>query len=538
MSRKSSSTKARRDFLKIGVAGLAALAVDGPQMFAATKKREQPNILLIMSDEHNPRITGCYGNKLVQTPNMDALARDGITFDNHYCNSPLCSPSRASFTAGKYTSRVSAWNNRSELASDDMPSLARQMTAAGYDSYLCGKMHYDRTRRYGFTEVGGNFNDNFKDGGGERSPVSHQNDETTHPRFTKDAHAGEDGSSVVHDRKVTKGAVAFLTDPKIKERKKPFFMLVGYIAPHFPLIVPEPNWNRYKGKVALPEIPDGFLESLPTNYKVQRSEFKEKHVPDDLTRKGRELYYGLVDWADNEIGKVLAALRSNPEVAENTIIIYTSDHGENMGDHGMWWKNTLWEQSARVPLVISYPKRWRGGQRRALASSHVDLVQTMVDLAGGHTPKDWDGDSMVPWLDNPNYKWKDFAVSEYYAHFVASGMVMARTGKWKYVYHNMIDEQRPAERQLFNIEDDPNEFHNLADKPEHVQLIASLHRRMVKELGADPEARELQCRREMAATYDRKDRLPTDKCAGAECRTPGTVIATLDTSPNELTVQG
>ena len=135
---------------------------DGDQSTA-----RQPNILVIMSDEHNTLLTGCYGSTLVRTPRIDALARSGVTFDHCYCNSPLCVPSRLSFTAGKYISRIGGWNNECMLPPETV-SLPRVMTAAGYESFLCGKMHYDQTCRYGFTEVGGDFNTSFMDGSGER----------------------------------------------------------------------------------------------------------------------------------------------------------------------------------------------------------------------------------------------------------------------------------------------------------------------------------------------------------------------------------
>lgn len=144
---------------------------------------------------------------------------------------------------------------------------------------------------------------------------------------------------------MTAGAVDFLS--KRESGGKPFFLFAGYLCPHFPLIVPEQYWDRYRGKIPMPEIPPGFLDGLSLNYKVQRAGFEEIGVPDDTVRRGRELYYGLTEWVDNEIGKVLAALRMHPEVAENTVIVYSSDHDENMGEHGMWWKGCMFEPSTR-----------------------------------------------------------------------------------------------------------------------------------------------------------------------------------------------
>jgi choline-sulfatase len=499
----------RREFLHGGAAGVASLAV--AKGAKAQKGARKPNILWIMSDEHNHRVAGCYGNKIVQTPNIDALAASGVTFDTHYCNSPLCVPSRASLTAGKYVSRVSTWGNSSELPDANIPSLPRVLNAAGYTSYLCGKQHYDYSRRYGFTEWGGDFNNNYKTGLGGRSNPNVLTQNRLSPRF-EEFHPGDHGSTVEHDRRVTAGSVDFFN--KMPSGDKPFFLYAGYLAPHFPLIVPEEYWDRYKGKIAAPEIPAGFLDSLSLNYKVQRASFKELDVPEDTVIRGRELYYGLTTWVDNEIGKVLTALRARPDVAANTIIVYSSDHGENMGEHGLWWKNCMFEQAARVPLVISFPKRWKGGQRRVGASSHVDLVKTLVELGGGEAPADWNGTSMASWMNDAKHPWKDFSVTEYYAHATASGYTMMRSGEWKYVYHTVIDAKHPDQHELYNLKTDPQEFHNVAALPEHQERVAAMHKRMVEELGADPNSTEQRSRKELAVGYQRKDTPPKGAALG------------------------
>ena len=509
----SSPLVPRREFLKKSALGLAGLSLASSELFGIGTGDKKPNILLIMSDEHNPHITGAYGNKVVQTPNMDALAAGGVTFDTHYCNSPLCVPSRASFTSCKYPSRVSTWSNSCELPKADIPSLPRAVTAAGYDSFLCGKMHYDYTRRYGFTEIGGNFNDNFKTGKGKRRPATATTTTEISSRFNQ-FHPGDKNGVLEHDRKVTAGTLDFLS--KRQASDKPFFLLVGYLAPHFPLIVPESYYEKYKGKVDMPNIPAGFFDTLPLNYKLLRAGFEEIGVPDKTVLTGRELYHGMVDWIDGEIGKVLGKLRENKELADNTIIIYTSDHGENMGEHGMWWKSCMYEQASRVPLIFNFPQRWAGGQRRSGASGHVDLVKTVVELAGGTPEADWNGDSMVGRLDDPNHAWKDYAVSEYYAENIGAGYTMSRSGNWKYTYHAKIDDAHPAQRQLFDLSTDPGEFINLADRPENAQRVADMHARMLKEVGAtDFDATEMRARSELAAGYHRTDKKPGKEKAEA-----------------------
>jgi len=490
----------RRQFLKQGaILGTGGFVLSN-RTLKLRKGPTRPNILVIISDEHNAGVTGCYGNRIVKTPNMDLLARRGVLFENCYTNSPLCVPCRLSFTTGKYISRIGAWSNTCWLPSDDYPSLPRLLNAAGYESFLCGKMHYDRTRRYGFIEIGGNMNNSRKTGkGGRRDPDNLAPKDGISSRFSK-FYAADDSGVLSHDRKVTAGAVEFLR--KRKPSDKPFFLLAGYLAPHFPLIVPENYWRIYQGKVPMPEIPPGHLESQVRNHKHLRIGFNVEDVPDDIVRKGRELYYGLTHWLDDQIGQLLDALHQS-KLAENTIVIYTTDHGENMGEHGLWWKNCMYEHAARVPLIVSWPARWKGRERRTGACSLVDVVQTIAELAGTRAPSDWDGRSMLSWLDDPNAPWKDFAVSEYYAHNIASGYAMLRTGRYKYVYHTAPDAAHPPERELYDLLADPGEFTNLAARPEHAGRVAQMHSFLLDELGEDPEQTELRCRADYAAGYSR-----------------------------------
>jgi choline-sulfatase len=479
-------------------AALAVAFAAAPQVNAAVKERhERPNILVIMSDEHNAGVLGCYGNKIIRTPNLDALASRGVVFESCYCNSPLCVPSRQSFTAGKYASHVGAWNNNCRMPADS-PSLPRLLNAVGYESFLCGKMHYDAKCRYGFTDLGGNMNHAQMTGLGQRRPADKLAPRPGYSNRYLDFHTGDTSGPLNHDRAVTAGVLELFKQRKAGD--KPFFLLAGYVTPHFPLIVPEKYWAHYENKIPMPVIPEGFLASLPLNYQHLRIGFHDENVPPDLVKKGRELYYGLTEWMDNEVGKVLAALGASA-AASNTVVIYTADHGENLGEHGLWWKNAVYEQSARVPLIASWPARWPGGQRRAGACSLVDVVQTIADLGGAKAPPDWNGDSMVPWVEHPDAPWKDRAVTEYYAHNIASGYAMIRSGQFKYVYHTAPDAQHPSQRELYDLKADPGEFHNLAASPKQADRIKQMHAALVKELGEEPEVTEQRCCADGAKGY-------------------------------------
>jgi choline-sulfatase len=254
----------------------------------------------------------------------------------------------------------------------------------------------------------------------------------------------------------------------------------------------------------MPVIPAGHLESQPRNYKHLRIGFDVEEVPDEIVRRGRELYYGLTQWVDEEIGRVLDALAAS-RVADNTVVIYTTDHGENMGEHGLWWKNCMYENASRVPLIVSWPARWKGGQRRTQACSLVDVVQTVAELGGADVPADWNGDSMLRWLDDHGAEWKDLAVSEYYAHNIASGYAMIRRGYYKYVYHTPADAEHPAEQELYDLQADPNEFSNLAGRAECRERLDAVHRSLVAEIGEDPDKTEQRCRADYARGYSRSE---------------------------------
>jgi len=456
----------------------------------------RPNILLIMSDEHDAAVTGCYGDQVVDTPHLDGLAARGVAFDACYCNSPLCVPSRQSFTAGKYVSRIDAWSNNCAIPAD-APSLPRLLNAAGYQSYLCGKQHYPPERRYGFTEISdGRQNKNSAPGG---SPRRAADDQTIGARSweQRSSEFGPGESFVLdNDRHVTETASAFLAERQADEA--PFFLFAGYLAPHFPLLVPDELLGKYRGRVPDPVIPSGLLEHLPRNYQHLRRGFGVTEADDETVRLGRECYWALTEWFDAEVGELLGALR-NSAVADDTVVIYCSDHGENKGDHGLWWKNCMFDHGVRVPLIVSWPARWAGGQRRSQACSLLDLVQTLAAIGEAETPEDWDGDSLLPWLDDHAYAWKDLAVSEYYGHNICSGFAMLRRGDWKYVYHTRPDADHGPERELYDMRKDPEEFHTLAGDPAQAERIADLHRQLVAELGDEPDEAERRCQAQTEA---------------------------------------
>ena len=188
---------------------------------------------------------------------------------------------------------------------------------------------------------------------------------------------------------------------------------------------------------------------------------------------------------------------------DNTVVIYTADHGENMGEHGMWWKNCMFENAARVPLIVSWPKRFVSSERRQGACSLVDVVQTIADLGGARAPDDWNGASLCGWMDDAHAPWKDMAVSQYYAHNIASGYAMLRSGQYKYVYHSPPDKKHPAQEELYDLQADPGEFHNLSADPAQKDRAAAMKAALVREVGEQPDDTEQRCRSENAKGYQR-----------------------------------
>ncbi len=343
-------------------------------------------------------------------------------------------------------------------------------------------------------------NQSFKTGRGSRR---RSDDLTPLPGLSSrfgDFHAGE-SRVLQHDRRVTAGTVEFIENRKAGD--KPFLLVAGYLAPHFPLIVPERYWEPYRGRVPMPKIPEGHLKSQALNYKHLRIAFNVEETPSEIVQRGRELYYGLTQWVDEEIGKVVRAL-ARSEVADTTVAIYTTDHGENMGEHGLWWKNCMYEHASRVPLIVSWPRRWEGGQRRKGACSLVDLTRTIAELGGAKTPDDWNGASMVQWLDDRQTAWKDIAVSEYYGHNIASGFAMIRMGRHKYVYHTPADEAHPPEHELYDLMHDPGEFTNLATLRGQKERVRAMHTALAKELGEHPDKIEQRCRADYLRGYGRQ----------------------------------
>ena len=415
-----------------------------------------------------------YGHPVVETPSMDRMAERGVTFDAAYCNSPLCVPSRLSFMTGRYVSRVAAWDNATPLAVDAMtwPYLLR---SSGYDVALSGKMHLiGPDQLHGF----------------RAQLATDLHAQTPHfvARWTQGlGTASEPWQGVVNagpgvTREIeTDDEVEAAGTQYLKQRARenqPFALCLGFIAPHFPFVVHDYYYDRYPTqRVDMPNMPSGHLEDLPPAAQRLRQMFGFGPYTDDEVLRARRAYFGLVSYLDDKIGRLLDLLETEG-LAENTVVIHTSDHGEMLGEHGLWRKMNFYEQSSRVPLQIVWPAMLPMGLRVPSAVSLVDVTATILDMAGlseeERETRGIDGVSLAAPLLGRAVPWRDEAVAEYMAHGTDRLRGMVRSSKWKLSYSH----GETPELELYDMDGDPAEFNNLAGQPDHREvqdrLLASL----------------------------------------------------------------
>jgi len=451
-----------------------------------------PNILIIMSDEHDPRVSAPYGHPFVATPALRRLADGGAVFEAAYCNSPLCVPSRASFMAGKHLHRLGVWDNGVPLASDE-PTWAHRLNARGYETALAGKMHFvGPDQRHGFgrrlvedIHADARMNPPDWDADLDRPrPQMRRRIEEAGPGDTREQR---------YDDEVAARSVTFLAEPARRER--PWALCASFITPHFPLIVRQPYFDRYyPARADLPPSPPGHLDRLHPQSRRLRQYFDCADLTEEQIARARAAYYGLVTFCDERVGLLLNALEAQG-LTENTLVAYVADHGELLGQHGMWWKCSFYEGSARIPLMLSWPGRIAPGRRFRSAVSLLDLVRTIIDLAGDDAP-DLDGTSLLPLLDGAVPDGEGMALAEYAGHGTITPGRMIRRGRFKLNYYH----GEPPE--LFDLEEDPDEFTDLAARPEWATIRDELTAILLRDwdpVAIGERARASQRRRRIVA---------------------------------------
>ncbi len=437
----------------------------GAALAAGTAVAQEPrhNVVVLMSDEHNPFFSSPYGNGFVDTPNMARLAKMGTVFENAYCPSPLCMPSRSAFVSGRRVFELQTYGNCNVFSSDD-PSYGRVLAEQGVHSVHIGKTDvYNHSSKLGFSEMllpG----DRAKPGDifVSRTPL--------------DIPGGAEGRSggfgvrpnpFANDDKVVAAGLRWLkeTAPGLQ---KPWTLTLNLLKPHFPHLVTQALWDKYADHEDLPRY---GKEAAPAQHPFAqdlRRFFATETFNEPQIRGLRRGYYGCVSYIDQQLGRLLEALEASGQLA-NTVIAYTSDHGEMLGKFGMWWKRSLYEDSVRIPMIVAGPG-FRAGARVKTPVDLHDLQAAMFRATGARRPKEWSGAALQGIGANDA---KRVVFSEFQGGGTRASGFMIRQGKWKLLYHF------GAPHLLFNLEADPDEIHDLAaQKPAMVRALEKELRRI------------------------------------------------------------
>jgi choline-sulfatase len=437
------------------------------------------------------------GHPVVQAPTITALARSGVVFESAYCPSPLCAPSRAGLLTGRLPSRTGVFDNAAELRAS-IPTVTHHLRAAGYATCLVGKMHFvGPDQLHGFEErlttdiypADLGWTPDWRRPVGDRLPWYHTMESVLSPGVCAAS------MQLDYDDEVAFRAVRRIFDFARAGRREPFFLLVSFSHPHDPWELRARDWERYDREAidppAVPAIPRP--EADPHSVRLRDMIGIDDAAPsDEQVRTARHGYYAAISYVDERIGDVLAALRDAGLDGDTTVVL-TADHGEMLGERGLWYKMSFFEPSARVPLIVSSSGRVAPG-RRAAPVSLLDLAPTLLELASVRPSEelDMDGSSLVPLLEVGRAPERPSnVVAEYLAEGVTSPAVMVRRGRHKLI-HCPGDPD-----QLYDLEDDPRELVNLAERPAH----GGLHRELRAEVDAhwdlaDLERRVLESQRE------------------------------------------
>jgi choline-sulfatase len=426
----------------------------------------QPNILIVMADQLSPAFLPAYGHKVVKTPNIDALAASGIVFENAYCASPLCSPSRASFMAGLLPSRTRVYDNAAEFAAG-IPTFAHHLRALGYRTVLSGKMHFcGPDQLHGFeqrltTDI---YPADFGwtpdwDRPAERPSWYHNMSSVTQAGLAVRT------NQLDYDDEVTFAAEREIFDKARGLDKRPLLLVASLTHPHDPYAITREFFDLYRDEdIDMPGPAIPVTELDPHSRRLRHvCAMDEATLSEAQVCAARRAYYGEISYVDRNAGRLMKAL-DDGGLRDNTIIVVLADHGEMLGDKGLWYKMSFFENSARVPLIVSAPGRF-APRRVAAAASLMDVTPTLVDLAGGDPGAlDVDGRSLRPCLEGGAAP--DEIVAEYLAEGAVAPIVMIRRERWKFI-HSPADPD-----QLYDLASDPGERKNLAPAPEHASAVA------------------------------------------------------------------
>ncbi len=433
-----------------------------------------PNVLLLMADQLTASALPSYGNQVCKAPHLSRLASTSTVFENAYCNFPLCAPARYALLTGQLASRVGGYDNASELSAAT-PTLPYYLSALGYETSLVGKMHFvGPDQLHGFHE--------------RLTTDIYRADFGWTPNWLinpPDGPAGMSMRSVVeagicvrslqfdYDDDVANKAVQKIHDLARRQNKQPFFLTASFTHPHNPYVTTRQWWDKYQDDaIDSPKVPPiPFGERDPHSQRLSWLFRQDEHlITDDHVRTARHAYYANISYVDDQIGRILATLKETG-LDENTIVIFTSDHGEMLGERGLWYKYTLLEPAIKVPLIVHVP----GLAPRSIADvvSHVDLLPTLHDLVTEKSPIEavdaLDGTSFAQLLHGQR---RPDSANVFAAEFTGEGaiapMVAVRKGDHKLIV-SLVDPP-----QLFDLAADPLELSNLAGREDVREIESAL----------------------------------------------------------------
>ncbi len=453
---------------------------------------KRPNILLLMADQLTPGFLPFHGNAVVQAPALAQLAEQGVVFDAAYCNFPICAPSRYSMLSGRLPHAIDAFDNASEFASE-VPTLAHYLTAAGYRSILAGKMHFvGADQLHGYAE---RLTTDIYPAEFLWVPDWSKSPAQSKPTGVGMGHVVDAGPSlrnmqIDYDEEVEQAAVQKLFDlARLKEGSgadQPFFMTVSFTHPHPPFVAPQAHWDRYDpAAIPMPTVPEiPYAQLDPHSQWLYLAHGQDKHhITPERVRRARHAYCAMISYVDEKIGRVLQALQQSG-FGDDTLVVFCADHGEMMGERGMWFKQTFYEPSVRVPLVMRWPGVTAPG-RRPGPCSLVDLLPTLLDVAaegeGGVRvmPVDPpDGRSLLPVLRGDPGHGGD-VIAEYSSEGVMAPSRMLRRGMHKLIF------TRGLLPMLFDLASDPLELRDLAGQAGSADLQAQLQSRLLADWSPD-----------------------------------------------------
>ena len=465
----------------------------------------QPNVLLVVCDQMTPLLTGAYGHPVVQTPHLGRLAAEGVRYDAAYTPCPLCAPVRACLATGTHVSTNKAWDNAAPVAAE-LPTFAHHLGIAGYHTATSGKWHFiGPDQLHGFAQR--LTTDVYPAGmrwlpAADRDPRTRVIERRAHADSYRLPNVGPAvwNRFLAYDEEVHFRALEYLREQAMAraagEANRPFLLCVSYHHPHEPFRPTRQMWDRYQG--AEIEIPDLSRDLAADDSAMDRwlhalhgTDHIDITAPDSL-RALRRAYYALVSYIDDKVGELLAAVDA-VGLSDDTVVIFTSDHGDMLGERNMVQKRCFYEMSARIPLIMRFPDRRHAGRVVAGPVSLLDIPPTLYELAGV-AGAECDGVSLIAPL--AAHEGAEDAVperlvfSESHSAGVYEPCFMVRDARFKYVH---IRNEQP---QLFDLEEDPEEWRNLADDAGRSATVERLRAALLDRF--DPDAIEEELRRSLA----------------------------------------